>query len=363
MKGRNTFKIPASLAKLSPREEFWREKQHFLLTRGYKLRPRYHPDWKPSWNTEVEYDIWPEDAFVYHPRSYMIDATRMSDGKLVQIRRVYAGDTESSICNELSKYADDKNHAIPVLDYFKNPTEPYLAFMVVPFLRQIDDPPFETVGDVVDFVSQILEGLVFLHDYGLVHGHCTYENLAMDTSGLYPKGFHPIKTDMLPDSYTPVAPLPRSGQPIRYYFTNFKKSVWRSSPGARKTVLSAVSGKARHEPDKAPRNHHTDQMKSDVEMLGHVLQNQLYSRYSNLEFLKPLIDQMVIEDLRNRSSSKQALIQWSTIKESLSWPRTKRRLRSRQRSSVFRAIYITMESLLQYSLGGALRWRASLAFT
>jgi hypothetical protein len=33
-------------------ELFWVNLQPFLLARGYRLRERYHPDWKPSWIAE-----------------------------------------------------------------------------------------------------------------------------------------------------------------------------------------------------------------------------------------------------------------------------------------------------------------------
>ena len=34
---------------LRPEEVFWREHQKWLQDCGYMLRPRYMPDWKPSW--------------------------------------------------------------------------------------------------------------------------------------------------------------------------------------------------------------------------------------------------------------------------------------------------------------------------
>jgi hypothetical protein len=36
-------------AVLHKSEAFWRNLQPWLSERGYKLRPRYQPDWSPSW--------------------------------------------------------------------------------------------------------------------------------------------------------------------------------------------------------------------------------------------------------------------------------------------------------------------------
>jgi hypothetical protein len=34
---------------ISERESWWVERQEELEAAGYMLRPRYHPDWQPSW--------------------------------------------------------------------------------------------------------------------------------------------------------------------------------------------------------------------------------------------------------------------------------------------------------------------------
>ena len=39
----------AGVYDLHPSEIFWRDRQAFLDKRGYTLRKRYSPDWKPSW--------------------------------------------------------------------------------------------------------------------------------------------------------------------------------------------------------------------------------------------------------------------------------------------------------------------------
>jgi hypothetical protein len=40
--------------RLLPYEEIWVTLYPFLLSRGYKLRPRYHPGWIPSWTGDPD---------------------------------------------------------------------------------------------------------------------------------------------------------------------------------------------------------------------------------------------------------------------------------------------------------------------
>jgi hypothetical protein len=42
-----SFRIPGALGR---DEVFWRDHQSWLKESGYELRPRYQPDWKPSWH-------------------------------------------------------------------------------------------------------------------------------------------------------------------------------------------------------------------------------------------------------------------------------------------------------------------------
>ena len=56
-------------------ELFWVGLQPFLLGRGYRLRPRYQPDWKPSWDVGSEQYQFREDklksvsgVFMHHNR-------------------------------------------------------------------------------------------------------------------------------------------------------------------------------------------------------------------------------------------------------------------------------------------------------
>ena len=42
---------PLKPGELDENEIWWRDHQVWLQERGYMLRPRYRPDWVPSWST------------------------------------------------------------------------------------------------------------------------------------------------------------------------------------------------------------------------------------------------------------------------------------------------------------------------
>ena len=65
-------------------ELFWRDQFDWLLRSGYEHRPRYGPDWAPSWLNETDdlkildaEDSWEQ----LHPNT--LDAKRLSDGQIV----------------------------------------------------------------------------------------------------------------------------------------------------------------------------------------------------------------------------------------------------------------------------------------
>ena len=52
---------------------------------------------------------------------------------------------------------DPANHCVPVLDVFADDIDSNISYLVMPFLRWIDDPEFDTVGTILDCVEQLLE--------------------------------------------------------------------------------------------------------------------------------------------------------------------------------------------------------------
>ena len=86
----------------------------------------------------------------------LVDATRISDGKLVYIKEVRTGDLESYIALTISAIDDPANHSVPILDTFEDSVNKSISYLVMPFLRLTDNPRFEVVEDVLDFADQIL---------------------------------------------------------------------------------------------------------------------------------------------------------------------------------------------------------------
>lgn len=66
-------------AELHGEELYWRDRQHFLESHGYQLRPRYRPDWIPSWRGKPYEAVFAaEDAYAL-PVSRSATVHRISD--------------------------------------------------------------------------------------------------------------------------------------------------------------------------------------------------------------------------------------------------------------------------------------------
>jgi hypothetical protein len=92
----------------------------------------------------------------------LVDATRISDGKLVYIKQVETNDQESRIALMLSSYQDPTNHSVPILDIFADTKDDSISYIVMPLLRLVDEPPFYVIEEILNFANQILEVTTFV---------------------------------------------------------------------------------------------------------------------------------------------------------------------------------------------------------
>ncbi len=87
----------------------------------------------------------------------VIDATG-PDGSIVAIKSLRnEGSNEVEIARFLTSLTHPENHSIPILDAFPDPLDSGRTLMVMPWLRPFNDPELLVVGDVIDFVTQMLE--------------------------------------------------------------------------------------------------------------------------------------------------------------------------------------------------------------
>ncbi|KAF5380184.1 hypothetical protein D9615_006183 [Tricholomella constricta] len=284
----NRFAYPA---KLKAWEEPWRDRYDFLVTKGYKLRPRYHPNWSASWMAP---------GAKKNPVYMVLDARLIKDD-----------------------HHDPTNHCVPILDDFKDPELPAVSFMVMPVLRDFNDPEFGARGEVVDFVTQILEGMAFMHVHHVAHSDLTAVNIMMDARPILPQGWHFATTCFTPNGHGNLKPLARIDHPVRYYIIDFDNAV-RFLPSQSPIVLG-LGGRDNDPPELSTTHVPFDHYKLDVFTVGNVILKEFRQKFLALEFLDSLINNMMIPDFQKRPTAQAALDHWYKVRDgvpvaSARWP-------------------------------------------
>ncbi|OSC97553.1 kinase-like protein [Trametes coccinea BRFM310] len=269
-------------------EVSWKERYEALRTRGYQLRPRYHPEWRPSWTgTNLDPEFCEDAVMLKHFE--VMDAVRVSDGFLVAIKTVKKGGQELQIAQFLSSIQGSTNHCVPVFDVLQDPVDASMSLMVMQYLRPWNDPEFTLLGDVVDFVTQMLEGLAFLHNNRVAHRDIAPPNVMMDGRVLYPQGHHPVWRNRSPDAIHDLEPLHRIDHPVKYFYVDFGLSV-RFSTGQSTLVVGDV-GRDASVPELS-RTVPYDAFKADIYALGTFFDKEFAQTYRYTEFLRPIINSM-----------------------------------------------------------------------
>ncbi|KAI0700981.1 kinase-like domain-containing protein [Cerioporus squamosus] len=295
---------------LIPTELFWQVRQPLLNEHGYRLRPRYSPEWKPSWTGTNLSPAFCEDSIILSTAE-VIDARRHSDNALVAIKSLPKDTAEIHIAQFLSSIQDSRNHCVPVLDVFDDPFDPEFAFLVMPFLRQCNDPPFTSVGEVIDFMDQTIEGLAFLHQNLVAHRDIAVPNIMMDARPLYPEGYHPVRQNYTADALYRTSPLSRTDRPVRYYIIDFGLSV-QFPKGASPYVVGDV-GRDTEVPELSETVPY-DAFKVDVMSLGNLFYKEFYQLYNSMDFMEDLLVLMRQPQPEARPTMDQVLGTWKHIK-------------------------------------------------
>ncbi|RDX52985.1 hypothetical protein OH76DRAFT_1344188 [Lentinus brumalis] len=314
------------------------EHQSFLYSRRYTLRPRYRPGWVPSWRQDSTIRLLDaEDRLSFW--SHLMDARRLTDGMLELIKKVRTDSRELQIATFLSSATlrrDPRDHCVPILEVLRDPEDPAISLLVMPFLRYVDDPAFDCVGIILDCVEQLLEGLVFLHEHNVAHRDCAYKNIMVDPTSMYPLGFHPIANRCLPDGNNFAEVIPRSVVSVTYYYIDFGISSMFASDDAR-FLVTGMSGLDRDVPelsDDVP----YDPFKVDIFILGNFFRETFTDKFSNVGMLTPLVRRMLTTDPNGRPSAAEALAHFRVVRRNARTVHRIWRLWSRNEALVIRPI-------------------------
>ncbi|KAJ3832050.1 hypothetical protein F5878DRAFT_729487 [Lentinula raphanica] len=352
--------------KLWPSEIFWREHYHWLKSKGYLLRPRYHPDWVPSWLGSTKFARSFEDCQTRMLVPNNLDAIRIADGKPVMLRLA----DSPSISDELEigrlvstndMLSDPRNHCVPTYDTLEIPKATNKGknrITVMPYLVAWDQVDFQTVGEVVDFCSQVFEGLQFMHLHNIAHNDAKNDNIMMDWSPLYPQPphFHDVVERM--DWKGPAKPRKRTLYPVRYYFIDWDLSkVYDAKIRiSRVPVRLPGYGGDRTVPE-FKRNEPCNPFAVDVYCLGNVIRQKFIEGDPNVDdpprrnvgFLRDLIADMTHDDPMKRPTMDEVVVRFEEIRKKLSWWKLRSRVSDKTFPLLFHRLYSPIHWIVQLS--------------
>ncbi|KZV99372.1 hypothetical protein EXIGLDRAFT_234212 [Exidia glandulosa HHB12029] len=165
-------------------------------------------------------------------------------------------------------------------------------------------------NDLADMMLQCFEGLSFLHAHGVAHRDCTLTNIMVDYSSLYPRGVraHPHHSAQAEDMSN--LPFPRrrcrANPQARYYFIDFGISTRFPATAVGPRVITGGHGRDRGPPELSNTVPY-DPFKLDVYILGNYFRTSYILEYTNLDFLRPVVEAMTQKNPDDRPTIDDAL--------------------------------------------------------
>ncbi|KAL4244332.1 hypothetical protein ABKN59_010147 [Abortiporus biennis] len=320
---------PPSERNWTPGEKLWVQQQPWLEKQGYMLRPRYRPGWIPSWKSKNDLAIRYEDGQMHYPDE-INSATRIADGKIVMLKRFSQErhPDELKITQLFSTepfLSHPKNHCVPLYDVLRPPDDPDQIIIVLPLLRRYTNPSLQTVGKAVECFRQLFEGIQFMHECNVAHRDCTTLNTMLDPKSMYPNLFHPAAVNWDIKATSRAKYHSRTSRPPKYYFIDFGISE-RFNPDNGPPRTLAIRGGDPTAPELQNPMGPVDPFPTDVYYLGNMIRYDFINIYKGLEFMIPLLTDMIQVYPTKRPNIDEVVERFAEICKGLSQKQLRSRL-------------------------------------
>ncbi|KAH7918652.1 hypothetical protein BV22DRAFT_1041587 [Leucogyrophana mollusca] len=302
-------------------ELWWHNHYKWLKNQGYLLRARYAPEWIPSWKASKKKWYKCEDGQVPR-RSSVLDATRVADGAFVTLKIVQKSIHPHEV--DIGQYfssepvaSDPANHCVPIYQVLQLPDDKDSVLLVMPLLRTYSDPRFDTVGEVVECLRQLFEGLHFMHMHHVAHRDCMRLNVMMDASSLFIDPYHPYQPRLKRDFSGYARHYTRTQRPPKYFLIDFGISR-RYDASEHNPLEDPIWGGDKTVPEFQMSNQPRNPFPTDVYYIGSLIRGEFLRTQVGLEFLEPLIADMVQDDPNKRPTMDDVVSRFDAIRKGLS---------------------------------------------
>ncbi|KAI0793130.1 hypothetical protein BC629DRAFT_1287265 [Irpex lacteus] len=226
------------------------------------------------------------------------------------------------------------NHCTPLLTLFRDLEDPDIVLAVMPFLRTTPKDTFQYVGDVAEFVGQVLLGIGHMHSRHIAHRDCSFHNILTDLGVEHLQYLHqravanyslgkliPLNHDY--NSEFCEAPSPDTIATItkrpKYFIHDTTFSQHGDPEMIRISQGSGVFSRDLRAPEYREYRQSYNPFDLDIFLVGNMLRNEFLNKYSNLEFLRDLVAMMTHEVPRLRPKASECLAEWCSMAQWLSW--------------------------------------------
>ncbi|KAJ7086620.1 hypothetical protein C8R44DRAFT_650599, partial [Mycena epipterygia] len=278
---------------------------------------------------------------------HLLQGTRISDDRPVMLKFSRTDLWEATIFEHLSSIPDADNHTIPLYDVIPPPADAGDAdqwcIVVTPRLTDCRNRHLDKLRDFVNFMSQVLEGICFMHRYNIAHTDVARTNIVWDTRQNIPD-----PSDLKGKGKNSAA------TPTKYYFIDFGLACSYSSFEQR-GLVKGICGQHRNIPELSEEIPY-DPFPLDIRQIGEMLKRDYTEVYLGLDFLDPWMARLRDDDPTKRPTAAEALTEFQALVSSLPEEKLRARLVGRNEWPFGRRVIVIVIFLWMLANGTFLWW-------